>query len=374
MIRSPVKIDVHVRPNPIPAPPGIPELEQIISDVVSGKGNIISNDTSISTGEQQQQLLPRPASNTNGSVLTPTHFAPILRKPQLPSYSPNTQTLLNQNLVNITRELVPPSTHQTRVDTLLQQQVVDNYNKRNRSDSKKTTVSKRPRKPAVNVPRSTTTTTSLYTNVSQTIPMPSSITTTSNSTNEPHLWTNIDISSSLLDDVSTTAPLPHIDNFWPTFNGDYHDSMSNGFLFNNAQGPMDFPAAYDVFDLDDEILPSKTDDCFNSSTPPLPPPVLPPAPVAIISQILTPASAEKSSTTSTTLVIASDEVYQDFLSQTQMYSSASTWQENQVSSTVLTPPDPPNNNLSQQPCHSQIHEWFDSDSQSQVRLLSESQS
>lgn len=383
MIRSPVRLDFPVRPNPIPAPPGTPEIEQIISDVARGIGNIISNDTSISTGEQQQQLLPRPASNTNGSVVTTPHLTPIRRKPQPPSYSPNTQTLLNQNFVTITRELVPPSIHQSTVDTLLQQQASDNNNKRNRSDSKKPTISKRPRKTPVNRPRLTTTTTSSpYTKVLQTISMSSSITPASNSRNKPHSWTDINISSSL-NCVSTTAPLPHIDtlsshrltdDLWHTFDGDHHDPMSNGFLSNNEQGPMDFPSVYD-FDLD-ELFSSKTDDRFNSSTPPLPPPVLPPAliPMPIISQTLTPASAEKSSTTSTALVTASDEIYQEFLSHSHMYSSASTWQENQVSSTVLTPPDPPNNNLPQQPHHSQIHECFDSDSQSQVRLLYESQS
>jgi len=128
------------------------------------------------------------------------------------------------------------------------------------------------------------------------------------------------------------------------------------------------PERFYAFELDD-VYPSKTEERFNASTPP---PLLPSISISasVPGQLLTPVSAGKSSTISVT---NPDDVYEDFFS-SHILSSSSTSQENQVTSSVLTPPDFQNNLVPQHQYHSQTFEFNDSDLQPQVRLLFDIQS
>ena len=126
---------------------------------------------------------------------------------------------------------------------------------------------------------------------------------------------------------------------------------------------------YYAFELDD-VFSSKTDEHFNSSTPPPPPLSSMSTSTMIPGQSLTSLSGEKSSTTSVT---KPSDVYEDFFSN-HILSSSSTWQEDQVTSSVLTPPDIQNTPVPQQQYNSQTFDYIDSDPQPQVRLLFDVQS
>jgi hypothetical protein len=377
MIRSPVELNVRFPQTSLRASSELPELDEVISDVVNGEGNILDNNTQASTGVQQQtQSLPtRPVSDNNRSFATTTYLSPSSQNSQVLTYNQNTPTVPYQNFVNITRELVPPPVLElNRIDALLQQPITKNSTKKNRSKPTKKTGTKRLRKTINTVPHLTTTTSSSHPNMSRTS------TTTSSITPKPIPWNDLHrpslLSACVAPSTTTTlAPLETQDQhsahaLWGTSGTNRCNQIPDVYISNDEHGQMAYSNSLYDFELED-FFQSKADERFDSSTPPpLPPPVLPPAPMpsSVISQILTPASTEKSSTRSTASVTNPDEFYDDFFPQSLMVSFASSWEENHLTQSVLTPPDPQNNRLPQQPYPSQLHECFDTDPQSQVRL------
>jgi hypothetical protein len=356
MIRSPVKFDFSVPQNQTPLSVSPADIDQTIAEVIKGKGTIMIGNTSASTSLQQQQKQtssPQLVWEQNGPVTTKTYLSPLHQKQQLPPNDSNVSPLPNQNVVNITQQLAvhPPILEQNAMDTLTQRQTINGGKKRNQPKPTNSTGPKRSRKTATSTSQLKTIppVTSTSTLIRKPIPLSSSgyITTTDTSKgNVNHDLTN---------------------DLWKTPNIDYNHAMHNSSVPNDTREQLtNTHGTYD-FELDDVFSPT-TDERFNSSTPP------PPLPLSsmsgpVTSQLLTPVSAGQSSTPCVTNL---EHVYDDFFSTHMLYSS--TWQENQVTSSVLTPPDFQNNSVLQQQHHSQIFEYMDPGLQPQVRLLSNVQS
>jgi hypothetical protein len=358
MIRSPVKLDFSVPQNSTPSSISTADIDQTIADVAKGKGAIILGNKAIVTGSQQKQSSsPTLVWEQNGPVTTKTYLSPLHQKQQqqVPLYDSNVSTLPHQNVVNITQQIVrPPIMEQNGMDTLVQQQATNKSKKRIQPKLSNDTGPKRSRKTKINTSQST---------------IKSTVTSASTLINKPLSSSGLSISSSSSSGCVTTT-----DTSKENLNSDFANNAWQTPNLNDNNAPNDIreqvicPGRFYAFDLDD-VYSSKTEERFNASTPP---PLLPSISISasIPGQLLTPASSGKSSTISVT---NPDDVYEDFFS-SHILSSSSTSQENQVTSSVLTPPDFQNNLVPQQQYHSQTFEFDDSDLQPQVRLLFDIQS
>ena len=368
MLRSPVELDASCVQNSIHKTNETPEIDQTISEVASGQGKISVSGTSVSTSAQSSSI--RTLADRNGSVQTKTVLSSSsssYQATQTLSYNPNMSQPSQQNVVNITREYVPPTAIvQTRPSIFGQQLTTDNSTKRNQSNATESTKTKRPRKTTVNIPHLTTTIAPSYSNTSQTITTIPSITSTSNSLSKSLPHTNIDmlLTSSLF--TATPAPIDTLnqdstDDFFDALNAGQGSFIPDGFMSVDGHEHTDFTITPDDFDFG-EFSQTEIEGRYGSLTPPVP------MSASNINQILTPASTGRSSTTSSSTT--NPEVIYDvfFLPPHQLPSSLGR-NETPVASFV-----PPTNSLLEQQYHSQTHERFNSDPQSQVRLLSNVQS
>jgi len=377
------------------------EIDQTIDDVINGKGNISINDlpssqTKTQQQQQQQQQQQHPSSQLvwvqNGTVTTKTWLSPLYQKQQQqqqqqqPVYDPIGSSLTHQDVVNIAQQVVfPANTEQNQINTVLQPPTKNNSKKKNRSKSINNTPAKRSRKSSLNKLQSGTNTSSQQEIIGKpTVTSP--ITPIHNLINKPITWSNIPTLSSS-GSVTTTSNHPilnsnqHLSSFdkndsWQSQCVENVDSMLDEFhLVSIDEQRINSNNHFD-FDLSIDSFPSKTNDRFGSSTPP------PPLPLTTDNQRYALSSTDKllnPSITNSRLVTGDVDVYDHFLNP---YSSA-IWQENQVTSSVSTPPDfqinyfPMQHQQGQQQYYSsQINdEHIDSyNSQSQVRLLFDVQS
>jgi hypothetical protein len=333
------------------------EIDQTIDDVINGKGDILINDLPHAPPkpQQQQQLQPQPSSQLvwvqNGTVTTKTWLSPLYQKQQQQQqqhqqqqqsdYDPIGSTLTHQDVVNIAQQVVfPTTTEQNQMNTVLQPPPANNSKKRNRSKSTTNTTPKRTRnrKVPLNRPHSTTTASSQQDIIAKPL-LTSPITPTLNLINKPMTWSNISTSGSVTN--KTNSPMlnsdQHLSSYdkndsWPAPCIENVDSMLDEFQLVsideqriNSNHPLDFDLSTDGFS-------SKANDRFGSSTPP-------PPSLSIDNQRFSLSSTEKflnPSITNSRLITGDlDGVYEHFLNP---YSS-SMWQENQVTSSVTTPPD-----------------------------------
>jgi hypothetical protein len=373
------------------------EIDQTIDDVINGKGDISINEPPpLQTKPQPQQPSSQLVWVQNGTVTTKTWLSPLYQKQPHPQqqqqsvYDPAGSNLTHQDVVNIAQQVVfPTNREQNQINTVLQTPTMNNSKKKTRSKPINTTPLKRNRnrKPPLKRPQSRTTTSSQQ-EILRKPPLTSPITPIHNLINKPITWSNIPTtssSSSSSGSVTTTTNTPilnsnqHLSSFdkndsWQSQCVENVDSMLDEFhLVSIDEQRINSNNHFD-FDLSIDGFSSKTNDRFGSSTPP--------PPLTIDNQRYTLSSTDKlinPSITNSRLVTSDIDVYDHFLNP---YSS-SIWQENQVTSSVSTPPDfhinhfPPHHQPNQQQYYSSQtpDEHFDSyNSQSQGRLLFDVQS
>jgi hypothetical protein len=359
------------------------EIDQTIDDVINGQGDIIIHTPPPSQPQPQPQP-QQPSSQLvwvqNGTVTTKTWLSPLYQKQQ-PVYDPNGSTLTHQDVVNIAQQVVFPTlTEQNKMNTVLQPPITNNSKKRNRSKSTTNTAPKRNRNRKTNLNRSLSTTPAAMQqeNMRKTA-ITSPITPTLNLINKPIPWSNIPPSGS----VTTTTNTPSVLNSTDHMSSyDKNDSWQTQCI-ENVDTMLD---EFHLVSIDEQRINSNhqfdfdlsTDGRFSSSTPS-------PPPLTIDNQRFASSSMEKLPnflTTNPRLSGADVDLYEHFLNPLPLLSSSSMWQENQVTSSVSTPPDFQINNIpmqQQQPqqyCPSQINnENYDSyNLQTQVRLLFDVQS
>ncbi|CAF1300719.1 unnamed protein product [Rotaria sp. Silwood1] len=387
-IRSPVKLDISTSQNLMKTRIGSPEIDQTISDVINGKGKISLNNKSISPSvKQQQKKQPLSAQlvwESTVPVTTKATQPPLNQEQQQQqqklTYESNTLTLNRPNVLNITPSKThSPSTGQSNINKLLQQKTgTDNSKKRDRSKSTSSIKSKRPSASNINMPHPTATSSSSQ-DMQRTTPTTPPITSQPNLVNTLISWSNASTTSSSPGRVTTTTTattsiasnenLNHnlTNNSWQTLNIENNDALNDYYGSHDEQRQMPYTKNHHDIEIDDEFL-AQAHEHFNSSTPP---PPLQSASTGIISEILTPTSIDKSLSISAASVINADDVYENFF-QSYTPSCLSISQENQVTSSVLTPPDFQSNHLQQQQYYSQVDEYFESQLQSQVRMLQSS--
>ncbi|CAF0874738.1 unnamed protein product [Adineta steineri] len=365
------------------------EIDQTIEDVINGHGNISINDTTqLPTKFQLQQ---QPSSQLvwvqNGTVTTKTWLSPLYQKQQQQQqqqqqlqqqqqqqqqlqqqqqqqqqsqsdYDPIGSTLTHQDVVNIAQQVVfPTNNEQNQMNTVLQTPLTANSKKRNRSKSTTNVTLKRNRnrKPLLNRPHSAAITSPRQEIIGKSTTT-SPITPTLNLINKPISWSNIPTPSGFV--TTTTNPPPlnsnqHLPSFdkndsWQPQCVENVDSMLDEFqLVSIDEQRINSNHQFD-FDLSTDGFSSKTNDQFTSSTPP------PPPTRTNDNQRFTLSSTDKltnSSITNSRLGTGDVDVYEHFLNP---YSS-SIWQENQVTSSVSTPPDFQINTFSMQHQQQQAH-------------------
>ncbi|CAF1403895.1 unnamed protein product [Adineta steineri] len=360
-VRSPVQLDLLTGQNTVQPSVSTDAIVRTINDVVDGKVAITDNkNTSASTGlqqQQQQQTKPSPFEpkcvwEQNGPVKTKTYLSPLDQKQHLPSYDSNVSTLTNQNVRNITSQIVrSPTLEENGSNTLVQQQVTNTTKKRNRPKPTNNQASKRVCKTTINTTQSTiiSTVTSTSTVIEQPIlSTPTSI--SSERITTPHA-PNENINSNLSNDLwSTVVDMGQI------------NTLRNSSGTGNASEQI--LVSDRVYDFEFDEFPSKPNERFNSSTPPL----------ALMSisdpnVLLTSPITEKSSIASIASVPSPDDVYANFFpfnGQPSSGGAAAASQENQVTSSVLTPPDFQSTHVRQSQLHSQNFEYNDSSHQTQT--------
>ncbi|CAF4430390.1 unnamed protein product [Rotaria sp. Silwood2] len=386
-VRSPVKLDISMSQNLMKTTIGSPEIDQTILDVIKGKGKIsIYNKLTSSVIRQHQKKQPLSAQlvwEHNGPITTKTLQSPLNQEQQQQqsTLDSNVSTLNRPTVLNITSlNNHSSSTEQSNMNKLSQQKTAtDNSKKRDRSKSTNPTKSKRQSVSTINMPPPTTTSSSPQ-DVSRTT-LASPVASQPNLVNKLISWSKPSIkssssSSSPINVTATTAVvstenLNHNlrNNSWQTLNIHHNNTLIDCYDSNHEQQQMNYTKDHDHIEIDDGFL-VQAHGHFNSSTPP---PPLTSRSTLIISEILTPTSVDKLSSISASSLINDDDIYDNFF-QSYTPSCLATPQENQVTSSVLTPPDVQSNHLLQQQYYSQTDEYFDSNLQSQVRVLYDIQS
>ncbi|CAF2735624.1 unnamed protein product [Rotaria sp. Silwood2] len=386
-VRSPVKLDISMSQNLMKTTIGSPEIDQTILDVIKGKGKIsIYNKLTSSVIRQHQKKQPLSAQlvwEHNGPITTKTLQSPLNQEQQQQqsTLDSNVSTLNRPTVLNITSlNNHSSSTEQSNMNKLSQQKTAtDNSKKRDRSKSTNPTKSKRQSVSTINMPPPTTTSSSPQ-DVSRTT-LASPVASQPNLVNKLISWSkpSIKSSSSSSSPVNVTATTAVVstenlnhnlrNNSWQTLNIHHNNTLIDCYDSNHEQQQMNYTKDHDHIEIDDGFL-VQAHGHFNSSTPP---PPLTSRSTLIISEILTPTSVDKLSSISASSLINDDDIYDNFF-QSYTPSCLATPQENQVTSSVLTPPDVQSNHLLQQQYYSQTDEYFDSNLQSQVRVLYDIQS
>jgi hypothetical protein len=356
MVRSPVKLDISASQNINQikmSPDAI--MEQTICEVAKGKGDISVGKSSTAPQQQKPSLTSQIVWESNGSTpTTRTCSSPSHHKQQLSTYDSTTSTLSRQNVVAATQQVICSNlSEQSQMGTLSQQPTTKNNKNKNRSKSTNNSESKRTKKSIINTQRQTTISSS-HQDISPTIT--SHVTSTSN---KRMSWSDTPISSS---SSSGDVTIPYVENSKQHLTNDALQMPDidnlNYSVFDDEQIQTIYPNNdHHQIELDD-IFSSKIDDPFTSSTPP------PLSSLSMSESLLNQVSAEKSSSTSITSLPNPLDVYENYFP-----SSSSTWEENQVTSSVLTPPDAQNNQLPQRQYYSQTNTFTNSNLPSQVRLL-----
>jgi hypothetical protein len=302
----------------------------------------------------QTKLQQQPSSQLvwvqNGTVTTKTWLSPLYQKQQQQQQQQHQQqsdydsigsNLTHQDVVNIAQQVVFPTHNEhNQINAVLQPPLTTNSKKRNRSKSTTNVTLKRNRnrKPILNRPLSAATISSQQEIIGKSATT-SPITPILNLINKPISWSNNPMPSGFV--TTTTNPSilnsnQHLlsfdkNNSWQTHCVENVDSMLDEFQLVsideqriNSNHPLDFDLSTDGFS-------SKTNDQFGSSTPP--PPLRPNDnqrfALSTTDKLINP------SITNSRLITGDVDVYEHFLNP---YSS-SIWQENQVTSSVSTPPD-----------------------------------
>jgi hypothetical protein len=336
-----VKIDIPGSEN-LNQPKRSPEemVDETICEVVEGKVNISLHNPSTSiTSPQRKFSVSTPHSwESNGPTTTTTtrrYSSPVHQIQQSLTYDSNISTLNRPNFGEMTQQVIRPNfTEQSPMNILT---AMNNNKKRNGSKSTNNSGTKRAHKPTIKRKQQTTITTSV--------------------TSTPSSWRDIPIGNSNPHLITDSLQIQDINQ-----NG----AMMNYSVINSGQIHIIHPNYDHQIELDDIFSPAI--DEFPSSTPPHPL-----SSVSITSQLLDSDSAAQSSNTFILSLTNSNDVYDDYFPLPNLPSS-STWEENQVTSSVLTPPDAQNNQLLQQQYYSPNDPSLNTNLQSQVRVLSDVQS
>jgi hypothetical protein len=337
-VRSPVKIDIPGSEN-LNQPKRSPEemVDETICEVVEGKGNIsLLNSSTSTTSPQRKSSVSTPHSwESNGPTTTTRRYSsPVHQIQQSLTYDSNISTLNRPSFGEMIQQVIRPNfTEQSPMNTLT---AMNNNKKRNGSKSMNNSGPKRAYKPTIKRKQQTTITTSV--------------------TSTPSSWRDIPIGNSNQHLITDSLQIQDINQ-----NG----TMMNYSVINNGQIHIIHPNYDHQIELDDIFSPAI--DEFPSSTPPHPL-----SSVSISSQLLDSESAAQSSNTFILSLTNPNDVYDDYFP--HALPSSSTWEENQVTSSVLTPPDAQNNQLLQQQYYSPNDPSLNTNLQSQVRVLSDVQS
>ncbi len=377
MVRSPVKLEIsgsqhlnQVKLSPEAA------MDQTISDVIKGKGDISIGNSLKSTAPQKHQ---RPSLSTQlvresigPTPTTRTICVPLHQEQQLSTtYDSNISTLSRPNVVDITQQVIRPnSTEENKINTLTKQPAKKNNKKRNQLKSMNNTVSKRTYKSTVNIQQQQQQTimSSSHQDISQTRTSP--VTSTSNIITKQNSWSDTPISSSSSESVTNA-----------------HNVNPNRRSTNDSLQTPDIDQDSDLLDFDadmtiiyrndgsgielNELFSQKIDEPFVSLTPPPIPSIT--MLTSIRNSIMKQPSGEKLSNTLLTSTANPADIFDTYFLSDTLYSSVAC-EENQVTSSVETPPDPQNNHLPQQQHYSSTNLYTDSNRESQVRLLFDVQS
>lgn len=340
MVRSPVKLDISSPPNPIQTKDISDPVDETITEVIGGKGDISLSSSSKSTASQQQKqqpISPQMVWTSSGPLPTTRTYLSPLHQKQQPSTDDSVISPLNrQNVMETTSPVIRlnfPEQNQTNILTQ-QQPKAKTASKRRRPNSK-------PKQPTNNSPQLNTTSSSASTptlldnrmawpDTPRSLPSCGSLTTVPTDNTNQHLIIN----SLSLTDI------------------DHSDAMLHYSVFNYE--PIDIYSSHEQNE-------TAFDDIFPST------PLL--STMSITESML--QSAERLPNNLPTSLPNMD--YDEFFREPTP-SSSSTLEENQSRLFVSTPPNVSNNSLPEQQYYSQTNTLFDTNPQSQVRLLSYVQS
>jgi hypothetical protein len=331
-VRSPVEINVPVSKTSNQTTDVSGVVDETITEVLQGKGNIPIHTPS-TPQQTKPSLIARMVLESNEPTTTKTYVSPLYQEQQ-----PSMPTSNGQSIIHITEQGVFPS--------------IAEQNQMNTSSATNNTKKRVGSKPTSNTKPKRTTKSMVST---------SPVTSTSNIGSKPSPWSDTRTSSSSGDSATITS----------VGLSDYSfiSSSLNISDVNQINYPVSSPERIQVIHTNDQhhgimlhdIFSPENDKEFHSSTPP--PLKLP------MSSSMNSVSIENSSDTSNVLITNTNDPFDDFLSPNPL-SSSSIWQEDQVTSTVMIPSDPPNNVLPEQQSYSRNDPYL----KSQVRLLFDVQS
>ena len=356
------------------------EIDQTIDEVINGKGDI--NVSDLPPAPPPAQLQTHPSSQLvwvqNGTVTTKTWLSPLYQKQQqqqqqqqqqLPlsaTYDPHGSTLTHQDVVNIAQQVVFPTANEQNKGS-----TVGGSKRRNRSKSTTTSTAPKRNRNRKHPPSRAH---SITANNQDSPTKVTVITPTSNLISKPSVWSQSSTASS-------SAGLPSMtgdkNDLWPGQGMENVDTMLDEFqLVSIDEQRMHANHQFD-FDLSIDGFSSKTSDRFASSTPP--PPLAHDhqryALTAVGEKFPHPFTAHGK------LTGGDVDVYEHFLNPLPVSSSSSMWQEDQVTSSVSTPPDFQPNHFPVQQRQQPQQQYYPSVSDepfdslhSQVRLLFDVQS
>jgi hypothetical protein len=347
-IRSPVELlNIRTPENTNQTKNTLEVVDETITEVLQGKGSIPthkSSTPSVPPQKTKQPLSSQIVWESNGPVTTKTYVSPLHQEQQSSISNSNTSTSNGEIITHITGQGVFPS--------ITEQSQMNNTKKRVRS---KPTSNQKPKR-----------TTKSKINVSQIKTSPG--TPKSNIGGKPASWSDALVSSSSVDSAKMTSiglsdHYPINDSLeMPEIDHDiFKDPMSN------TEGIQIIPTNDQHHGIDiDYLFSPKNEKNFNSSTPPSSLVLMP----STTNQLLNELSLENSSDTSNVLETNATDIYEELLAAF----SEPTREENPVTSTVTNSSDLHNNYPPEQQSYSQNDLYFETNLQTQVRLLSDVQS
>ena len=350
-VRSPVEIAISESKTTNQTSP---ELDRTISMIPRSKGEMpIHHSPPTLSQQRKKSLFSQLVDEPDGSIRTTRIETALLEQKQQSSTSTsNPTTSPPQSLVYIMQHGVRPNPVEQNQVTLLS--ATNDLKKRAQSKSTNNPKLKRMTTSKINTSKARNIS-PFYQDLSQT--KTPSVTSTSNIDVDLFPWsTDTPIEQLTSHSLDNSFPMPNV----PQNNNMLDNRVANAgpvhILYQNAQ-----PHPIQLY----EFGSPKVNQHFNPSTTAGLQSVL--TSPTTTNQLMSSMPIDNSFNRSRTPASSSSDIYDAFFPSESLPSS-SQWDDNQVTTTVITPPDLQTNYLLEQPSHSQIDSHLNPDSKPQVRL------
>lgn len=378
-VRSPVKLDISMSESLMATAIGSPEIDQVITEVIKGKGLISATKRSKSSDKKskfkKKPLLSQLVWEQNGPETDCRTSLSLNQEDQDKVDTDSNANILDQSNIQTTTTLSNSSTTisgQNTVDILSEHNSTDNSKNHDQSVSNNIVKSNQTHVGTIKTPPSAKGSVSPL-DISRT-PTTSPTNSQSNSVNKLISCTNVPASSS--------SP-----KYSPTITTQNMYSGSSNEIFSNDSWHLDnshhncnllesFTPQHEPQHLADRefhvaaIVKYLKDDNenFDPSTPEPPPSLLPSVQTPLNIDLPTTETMDKSSFVREDPP-NHDEIYENFLPPFDSSSDSQT-QENEVISSIPTVNSPQADSLFQEDCHMEFDKIINTNTQSKVRVLS----